>query len=460
MALITRTFLSKTNTIVHNDKVNLGLNPIMELYYGSTFTRGLLYFDINNLKNLYIDKTYPDLTKLTHRLKMQNVGGIGTLYKSKYNIYNNAKRAKSFDLVFFLIDKEWDMGGGFDYQNDGFDTINKIYSTDGSNWFNANNTTLWNENGIMSDFNIEKNIIAKQHFDIGNESIDVDLTDVINDMILEKIENYGIGIAFIQELESKELNELNYVGFFTNHTHTFFKPYIESIYNETIEDDRTNFYLNKNNKLYFYASVGENRVNLDELPICTLNGEEMAVKQATKGVYYIDVNFNSNEYETETMFYDIWHNLKYNKQTIPDQELYFTTKPYEQYFKFGLPYETKKNEEIIPVIYGVNHKENILQGDIRKVNIINKIPYTTKQQGKTYKMFYRLYANVSDSEINVINWQPINVSFNENYFLINTKELVEGNYHIDIKYIHNLNEIIHKDLCEFNIINNNKFLKR
>ena len=174
MTLITRTFLSKTNTIVHNDKVNLGLNPIMELYYGSTFTRGLLYFDINNLKNLYIDKTYPDLTKLTHRLKMQNVGGIGTLYKSKYNIYNNAKRAKSFDLVFFLIDKEWDMGGGFDYQNDGFDTINKIYSTDGSNWFNANNTTLWNENGIMSDFNIEKNIIAKQHFDIGNESIDVD----------------------------------------------------------------------------------------------------------------------------------------------------------------------------------------------------------------------------------------------------------------------------------------------
>ena len=80
MALITRTFLDKTNTIVYGDEVNLGMNHILELYYGNVYTRGLIYFNIDKLKKLIEDNTYPDITKLTHKLKMKNVASLSTPY--------------------------------------------------------------------------------------------------------------------------------------------------------------------------------------------------------------------------------------------------------------------------------------------------------------------------------------------------------------------------------------------
>lgn len=454
MSLVTRTFFNKTNTIIKGSEVNLGMNPIMELYYGKSISRGLLHFDVTNLQNLVNNKVYPNISKLKHVLKMQNVGGLSTPYRSLRNKYNNAKRAQSFDLIFFKLNQDWDMGTGFDFVLDGYDTINKIFNTEGCNWYNSTNSTTWDVGGVYNESEILNNIIGKQHFDVGNESIEIDITDYVNDLILGNQPNYGIGISFHPDFESFDDDCLHYIGFFTQHTHTFFHPCIETIYNDNIQDDRTNFYLNKDNKLYFYSYVGGELVNLDELPNCEINGSEIAVKQATKGVYYVEVYFDSNQYEVETMYYDIWSNLKYKGKSIPNVELYFTTKDYNNYFTFGLPYETKKQEKIVPTIHGINHKEQIIQGDIRKINVSCKIAYTTRQEKNIYNLQYRLYSKAGEGEIDVINWMPIDCGYNENYFLINTNELVPGNYHIDIKLIHNMEEIIHHDMCEFYILNN------
>ena len=109
MAIVTHTFLDKSNTIIEGDSVNIGLNPILELYYGMPVTRGLIHFDVTKLRNLLTDRTYPDIKKMRHVLKMQNVAGLRTNYQTLYNRYNNAERASSFDLMFFLINKDWDM---------------------------------------------------------------------------------------------------------------------------------------------------------------------------------------------------------------------------------------------------------------------------------------------------------------------------------------------------------------
>ena len=93
-------------------------------------------------------------------------------------------------------------------------------------------------------------------FDVGNESIEIDITDYVNDLILGNQPNYGIGISFHPDIESFDNDCLHYIGFLLNiHIH-FFHPCIETIYNDNIQDDRTNFYLNKDNKLYFYSYVG------------------------------------------------------------------------------------------------------------------------------------------------------------------------------------------------------------
>ena len=61
MAINTKTYISKSNTIVKDSNVNLALNPVMELNYGVMLTRGLIYFDISKIKKRVEDKIYPDL---------------------------------------------------------------------------------------------------------------------------------------------------------------------------------------------------------------------------------------------------------------------------------------------------------------------------------------------------------------------------------------------------------------
>lgn len=456
MAIVTHTFLDKTNTIIKNNKINVGMNPIMELCYGVNTTRGLIHFDVKKLQELHQDKTYGDLNKLHHVLKMRNTGTVDFNYQNKNKIYNDSMRASSFELILFKINKKWDGGDGYDYTWDWTHTIGGKLSNNGSNWFNSTTVNSWDKPGIYTIDELYENdlIIGKQHFDLGNEDLEVDITDYVNKLITNSEENYGIGIAFAREYEEFDTHEIYNVSFFTDHTHTIYRPYIETRYDEYINDDRSNFYLDKDNRLYFYALVGNTYVNLDELPVCSLNDSELAVYQASKGVYYVKVNYNSERYDYETMHYDVWSNIKYKGKTFPDRELYFTTKQSDNYFTFGIPYETKPKDKIIPSIAGINHKSSIHVGDVIKVNVFTKIAYTTKQNGYVDGLYYKLYSKSDTSEIPIIEWTPVEKGYNENYFFVDTNSLPVGKYFIAIKIEQGISETIHRELCEFNIINN------
>lgn len=470
MAIVTKTYISKSNTIIKDNCSNTGLNPILELNYGQMVTRGMIYFDHAKLQKMYEDKTYPSLEKMHHVLKMTNTASLtpNAIYKPCINSYYDdiKKRATSFDLIFFLINKNWDCGKGFDYVKDMHIGSHTAYSQEASNWYQYRNYFKWDEDGIYSNDtlskemdkytskkgNLSKIIIGIQHFDYGNENIEIDITETVNKFITKEIENYGIGIAFAPSFENVKTDKSQYIGFFTQHTHSFFEPYIETTYDETIEDDRTNFYLDKDNKLYFYASVGKKYVNLDELPICTINGSQIASKQATKGIYYVNINLSSEEYESDTMLYDVWTNLKYNGKNLKDVELSFVTKSSENYFSFGLP-TLNEDTEFIPSVYGINDHEPIKRGDIRKVNIECRIPYTTNQLRSIDGIEYRLYVLEGEKQYDVISWTKVERGYNENYFLINTNELIPYRYYIDLRVNKNMELINHPKVLEFDIIN-------
>lgn len=470
MAIVTKTYISKSSTIIKNDTLNLGLNPIMELNYGKMLTRGLIYFDHTKVKKMVEDKTYPDINKLHHILKITNTSSLSNVEKYKpcmNSFYEDVKeRASSFDLIFFLINKEWDEGKGFDYTRDLHIGSHRKCIQSGSNWFNCKNYIPWDEEGIYANDNLSfeldkynskkgnlsKIIIGVQHFDFGNEDIKLDITETFNKFITDEIKNYGIGIAFAPQFENELTDKSQYIGFFTQNTHTFFEPYVETTYDEIIEDDRSNFYLDKDNKLYFYASVGGNYVNLDNLPTCVINGVEYPTKQATKGIYYININLSSEEYEYDTMLYDTWTNLSYNGKNLKDVELSFVTKPSDGYFSFGLPTQNE-DTAFIPSVYGINDREEIKRGDIRKVNIECRIPYTTNQLRSVDGIEYRIYTLEGIKQYDIIEWTKVERAFNENYFLINTNELVPGRYYVDLKIHKNLELFEHLRVLEFDIVN-------
>lgn len=470
MAIVTRTFIEKSNTIIKGEKSNIGLNPILELNYGHMLTRGMIYFDHTKVKNMIEDKIYPDMSKLRHILKMTNTASLNKpdIYRPCTSTYfnDNKERANSFDIIFFLINKEWDNGRGFDFVKDMHKGEHRAYSQEGSNWYQFRNYFKWGEEGIytndtlskeMDKFtsqkgNLSKIIIGFQHFDYGNENLEFDITDIFNKFVTGELPNYGIGIAFAPSYENVVTDKSQYIGFFTQHTHSFFEPYVETTYDETIEDDRTCFYLDRDNKLYFYASVGNNYVNLDELPTCVINGSEIASKQATKGVYYVDINLSSEDYEYDTMLYDTWTNLKYNGREIKDVELSFVTKASSDYFSFGLPTQDA-DTDFVPSVYGIDDHEQIKRGDIRKVGIECRIPYTTNQLRSVEGIDYRLYVMEGLKQYDVIGWTKVERGYNENYLLINTNELIPSRYYIDLRVHKNLELINHPKVLQFDIIN-------
>lgn len=471
MAIVTHTFITKSNTIIKDSRASVGLNPIIELNYGKMLSRALIYFDHTKVKKMVDDKIYPDITKLRHILKLKNCGSIDDrninkkFLDSSGNYYK--QRAVSFDLIFFLIPNEWDEGRGFDYKQDLNIRDHRAFSTNGSNWYEYRTYYKWDTEGIYStdrlsneldlytskDGNKSSVIIGYEHFDKGNEPICLDITDTFNRFITGEQCNYGIGIAFSPKYENEQTKLTQYVGFFSGHTHSFFEPYVETTYDETIEDDRGRFYLDKPNRLYFYTQVHGQSVNLDELPTCTIDGNSYEVKQATKGVYYSEVELNSDKYDTDQMVYDVWGNLKYGGATMNDKELQFVTKSSDDYYSFGTLQDTSHFEGV-PSLYGIKYKEHIQRGDIRKINIDCRKPYTTDHETDASGIEYRLYILSGEKEIDVIGWQRIERSFNDNHFYINTSELLPSRYYIDIRIKFDLELTYYRRILEFDITDN------
>ncbi|MBR6515744.1 MAG: hypothetical protein IKT40_02695 [Bacilli bacterium] len=464
--MVNRTYISKMNTIISGEELNTGLNPISELTYGANSTRTLLYFDVSKLKEMYNENYFSDLSNVKHYLKITNAVSVDQkqLHFSGASSISGTtkKRASSFDLIFFLIPRNWDCGKGYDY-NDDVTESNKIISKDGSNWFQSSNGYKWDEEGIYSINTLSREydkfsssegsnvIIARQHFDIGNENINVDITETVNKFIKGELENYGIGIAFSPMLENTITEEDNFIGLITNKTQTFFEPYLETIYNDRISDDRSHFAIGKDNKLYLYCNIGGQFVNLDETPTCEVNGEQYVVKQFSKGIYYIDIFIEKGVFKPNTMLYDTWGNIIYQGVRYDDIELDFVLKSNSIFFNVGSLIETHNN--LIPTVYGINESEKIKRGDIRKLVIRPMVEYGKNVAELVDNMQLRLYVKDGMGELDVISFDGVNKTFSENYYLIDTNMLIPNRYYVDIKFNYNLETIVHHNVLSFDIVN-------
>ena len=488
--MVYKTYISKFNTIISNSKLNTGLNPISELVYGhdTIVSRALLYFDHNQVKKLMNDGIMPDMSKMKHVLHITNAGSLDftQLHECETSSINNDTkiRATSFDLIFFLIPKEWDRGKGFDYSmnhlNYGYYSPSpidpqRLISTDGSNWFQRKTAIPWDEEGIYTNERLSKEydkfsagessiIIARQHFDVGGESINVDITDTFNKFITDELENYGIAIAYSPLLEVTDGEFENYVGILTDKTNTFFEPFVETRYDDVVLDDRANFVLNKNNKLYLYCTIGDTLQDLDNNPTVTIKNDndevimEVESQKHTRGIYYIDLKLSKGDFEADTMLYDTWSNIYYQGTKLDDVELDFTLKDTPNFFNIGNSLSVT-NTTFTPSISGIREREQIKRGDIRKLIVSAKPSYTLNTVQLVDNIEIRLYINDGTREIDVIEWDKVNKAFSENFYIIDTNILIPQRYYVDVKITYGMNSIIHHDVLSFNIVDdlNNKY---
>ena len=496
---ILRSYINKNNTIISNSYVNTGRNPVIELNFGASdlivpnfgFTRFIFDLDLSLLEeNIASGVISTGCTSaMTHTLKMTNTSSFDNELLNSF-MSNERRRATSFDLILWRIPKfsgttgqpqYWDEGVGYDYNdfniaqnsaNGGISPLtyvdSRAYSTRPSNWYQTTTLSGWSQNGIYNNKNEGSvnysglTIVARQHFELGNEDLNMNMTNEINGILNGSITGVtGYGISYLPQIENiTGLTESYSVAFFSRHTQTFYQPYLLTNYNDLVEDDRNLFLKNQENKLFLYVYQNGDFVNLDSDPFVRIedrNGvavtgmTSLSTCLKTKGIYEVTVPNGFANYPTPCVFYDVWSGLTINGQSVPNVTNQFTLQPYTSGIQIG---SVSKDPQIFGFnFYGILQNEQILNTDIRKVGVTIKKAYTGQQLLLDVSGFYRVYVTEGTTEVLVQDWTPLNRTPNEYYFIFDMRDKIPNQYFVDIQVNTSGEKDTYKRQLTFSIVN-------
>ena len=496
---ILRSYINKNNTIISNSYVNTGRNPVIELNFGASdlivpnfgYTRFIFDLDLSLLRQNIQSGVISTgcTTGMTHTLNMTNTSSFDNELLNTF-MSNERRRATSFDLILWRIPKFsgttgipqlWDEGVGYDYSdfniaqnsaNGGISPLtyvdSRAYSTRPSNWYQTTTLSGWSQNGIYNNKNegvvnySGLTIVARQHFELGNEDLNMDMTNEINGILNGSITGVtGWGISYLPQIENiTGLTESYSVAFFSRHTQTFYQPYLLTNYNDLITDDRNLFLKNQENKLFLYVYQNGDFANLDSDPFVRIedrNGvaitgmASLTTCLKTKGVYEVTVPNGFSNSPTPCLFYDVWSGLTINGQSVPNVTNQFTLQPYTSGIQIG---SVSKDPEIYGFdFYGILQNEKILNTDIRKVGVTIKKAYTGQQLLLDVSGFYRVYVTEGTTEVLVQDWTPLNRTPNEYYFIFDMRDKIPNQYFVDIQVNTSGEKDTYKRQLTFSIVN-------
>jgi hypothetical protein len=500
---IYRSYFSRNNTLISNLFTNTARNPVVELNFGSSdlvtpnfgFTRFIFDLDLDGLREMMMEKYISTgcTSAITHTLMMTNTSSFEDDLLNT-NMNNGRKRATSFDLILFRIPKFsgdtgtpqlWDEGVGYDYNNFGTTSNgvsgslsvleqynDKNFSLRPSNWYQTTTVSNWSQPGIYDNKNTltgltglnysSITIVDEQHFELGNEDIQFDLTSEINGILDGSITGVtGWGIAYKPDIENLSgLTDSYSVGFFGKYTQTFYQPYLLTDYNDLIQDDRNLFLKNQTNKLYLYVYQNGDFVNLDNLPGVNIEdqngdvvpgGSGLMTCQVTRGVYEVTVPNIFTTQPVPCLFYDVWTGLTVNGQSLPNVTNQFVLQNYSAGIQIGSL--SKEPSKYGFSFYGILQNEKILNTEIRKVGVVVKKEWTSQHQLENVDVYYRIYVTEGTTEVQVQDWTSVNRTPNEYYFMFDMRDKIPNEYYVDIRVNTSGEKDIYKDTLRFQIVN-------
>ena len=344
----------------------------------------------------------------------------------------------------------------------------RAYSTRPSNWFQTTTIGNWSEPGIYNNRNqgvvnySGLTIVAQQHFELGNEDLNMDMSNEINGVLNGTITGVtGWGLAYLPQIENiTGLTDSYSVAFFSRHTQTFYQPYLQTTYDDLIQDDRNQFLKNQENKLFLYVYQNGDLVNLDSDPYVRIEDRDgVAVSGMsslntclrTKGVYEVIVPNGFTGSPSPCLFYDVWSGLTINGQNIPNVRNQFVLQEYSAGIQIGSV--SREPQKYGFNFYGILQDEKILNTDIRKVGVTIKKAYTGQQLLLDVSAFYRVYVREGTTEVLVQDWTPINRTPTEYYFMFDMRDKIPNQYYVDIQVNTSGEKDTYKKQLTFNIVN-------
>jgi hypothetical protein len=407
--------------------------PKTNIFYGNGFSMYLFQIDLSELKQKILNGEYVLTTYTKHFLHLTN-----TVFDREMN------RAVDFDLALYKIPEYWDEGVG--NEND--------VELGVSNWQNRTTLNEWTSL-IVTGETPYKTI----HFNNGSEDLHTDITDYVNAILTGDYIDYGLCLCFPESYfyENKDIGES--ISFYTKNFDEFYQPYVETIFEDTITDNRDNFIAEQKNDLYLYVTKGTNYYDLDELPVVDiLDGKYVPISGLTsltttkvkKGIYKVVFGISGFICDGKHFFYDRWSNLKINGENIPDIKQKFVPKSYFNDFDFN---GTSNDDKYILQFSGIKINEKIIEGSVRKIKV-NIRSIRNQKTDLLEEIYYRLHVKEGRTDVVVIDWSKMDKT-NTNSVILDTAFLLPREYYLEIKAVINGTEIFYPSDIKFEIVSNN-----
>jgi hypothetical protein len=473
---IFRSYFLKNNGLIDNNQTNNSQNPVHEISYG-TFNKQVSRFifdiDLDDLRSRIDDGFINPNRIVSHVLHMTNTISYASEYLGKKSYSLNIDRASSFDLDIFNINEDWDEGSGYDFiYNDAqfpyVDTLQPTIYPQASNWSARTTTSGWTVAGAYISGVTQ--IIGTQRFEKGNENLEINLINYINQRLFGTGytgtsaytgASFGLGVKFADIYEELEPEFRQAVAFHTKHTNTYYEPYIETIIDDTIIDDRNYFYLDKDNDLYLYVNIGgfQQNIIVDKVEIFdhednlveTLSGN--SIINVIKGIYKITLNIDSETYPDAVLFRDVWSITINGRETQYDGEFYLISQ--DKYYTFNQSYQINFDNYFF-YFWGIGEKENVRAGSIKKIKLTIKELYANQNNFLPLDIEYRLFiTNAKKYEIDVIPFTSINRTNTGYEFNLDTSWLIPQDYFLQIR-LKNGNYYENKQTLSFTVVSDDK----
>ncbi len=464
---IFRSYFSKNNTLISNNLTNNSQNPVTEVYYGSLnqwVGRFIFDIDLSELVDKINEGMIVPTTGITHTLHMTNTISYAQQYLGKKSYSDAIERANSFDLEIFNIDEDWDEGSGYDFIYN--DIIYPDIVDQASNWKYRKTDVKWAVEGAYDSGTTQ--IIGTQRFENGSESLDIDITDYVNQRLFGTGftgttgytgSSFGLGIKFPDEYEELITEFTQAVAFHAKNTNTWYEPYIQTEVDDTIIDDRNYFYQDKDNDLYLYVNIGGVQQDIDvntvdiydheDVLIDVLSGD--SIVNVSKGVYKVSLNIDSQTYPDAVLFKDQWHVTINGRNSVHEGEFYLISG--KKYYTFDQSNQINF-ENYFFYFWGIGEKENITAGNVRKVKLTIKELYPNQNNFLPLDIEYRLFTTVGEKyEIDVIPFTKVDRTSNGYEFNLDTSWLIAQDYKLQIR-LKNGNYYENKQTLSFTVVSN------
>jgi hypothetical protein len=314
----------KENLVYRATGSNMGASDSMEVFslYAQVTTSSL------ELSRALVRFPVSDIISDRASGKIPASGSVSFFFKL-YNAQHPFSLPKDYYLSVYPLSQSWDEGYGLDmenYSDPGFG----VYNGYGTNWIYAKSGSAWE--GTGSSF-ITQSYDIKQHFLKGNEDLEVDVTNLVENWISGTLNNNGFLVKLSGSYEDGSKRNSYYTKkFFSRGTQYFFKkPIIECRWEDVVKDDRGSFYSTSSllsdsdntYNLYFYNRFNGKLKNINSNPNLQIklysdsnytnqvSVVSSSVSNPSIGVYKASIRVST----TASALYDKWH-LSGNQSVI------------------------------------------------------------------------------------------------------------------------------------------------